>query len=245
MFKLRQVRPSCHGSNDRNISGRILNLENITSYIEIPSSHSIEKKFKLLIDTGADISLIKLHSLCAKIPVNENIKFVLKGVNDTQNPIKTLGTVHIKFHSFSNPIYHFMNIIPTNSTNIPLDGLLGNYFLHNNNPKIDYENNCQDKIIFCLHIPLLDNKIYNLFKLIPLPILIKRSYFSIHPSRPYLAYSINKDHYALLSNFDNCQLIHPEEYICIGSFVLYSNHVDQIYEMSMIHKKDILQTQIL
>ena len=131
----------------------VLRIENDTSYVELPCVESVHS-LKLLIDTGASISLIKFKSVKDIHKINQTIKFTLKGVNDSPNPTETLGAINLQFPTLPRNISHNVNVIPNDQTNIPLDGLLGEDFFKKHKAIIDYEQKIL--IIKGQHIPILD-----------------------------------------------------------------------------------------
>lgn len=54
------------------------------------------------------------------------------------------------------------------------------------------------------YIPLTDNKLFNLYHLLPLPIKSEKGYLSINPSHKYLALSITKTLYSYFSDLLDC-----------------------------------------
>ena len=66
---------------------------------------------------------------------------MLKGINPSSNPTRTLGTVKIVLSFYGIQHEQTMHVIPNILTNVPLDGLLGNDFLSKSNAKIDYKTN--------------------------------------------------------------------------------------------------------
>jgi len=71
-------------------------------------------------------------------------------------------------------------------------------------------------IIFAFKIPLVLKNIYNLFKLIPLPIQHSNSsyYTYIEPSHPYLLLSQNKILYTFLQDIADCREYVKGQYLC-------------------------------
>ncbi|KAL4097215.1 hypothetical protein QTP88_022024 [Uroleucon formosanum] len=88
-----------------------------------------KKIVKLLVDTGADLNLIKLDALHDDIQVSDTKIFMLQGIND--QTVKTMGftmlTV-INRNQFSESEFH---VVPTNFPIIG-DGILGKPFLTEN-----------------------------------------------------------------------------------------------------------------
>lgn len=72
-----------------------------------------------------------------------------------------------------------------------------------------------ERLIFVIEIPLSNPQIYNLYKIIPLPITTTTNTFSfINPSSPYLAMATNKMTYLQLDNLDDCKPITEDDNIC-------------------------------
>lgn len=93
-----------------------------------------------LVDTQADISLVKLSAIQTsfdldnKINTNETIR--IKGI--TQDIINSLGTININFYINNHYIHCLLHVVP-NELNIPVDGILGKDFIKHYKCKIDYE----------------------------------------------------------------------------------------------------------
>lgn len=91
--------------------------------------------YTFLVDSQADISLVKISCLNPNIILNENEKISITGI--TTFSIQTLRTIHtqLTISNFSIPqIFHVVN----DDFNIPSNGILGKDFLKNNKYKIDY-----------------------------------------------------------------------------------------------------------
>lgn len=68
------------------------------NYVEFFSfnSKNVNKKFKLLIDTGASTSLVKANKLKPETYFNSKEKLVLHGLCPN-NPVETVETTNIKY----------------------------------------------------------------------------------------------------------------------------------------------------
>lgn len=93
-----------------------------------------------MIDTGANVSLIKTAKLKqTNLMYNPNDTVILNGLS-TNSPINTLGSVILTPCLNNNHLNIKFQIIKEETTNVPFDGLLGNdYLLTNQQAKIDYE----------------------------------------------------------------------------------------------------------
>lgn len=71
-------------------------------------------------------------------------------------------------------------------------------------------------LIVAIKIPLVHERTYNLYKIIPLPAQHYNSsiYSFINPSYPYLLLSTTKTHYSRLRDISSCKKITEEDYIC-------------------------------
>ena len=73
--------------------------------------------------------------------MDESEIVTLRGVDDSEKPTKTMGKIKLSPILKPNKIIeHKVHIIPSNKTNIPFDGLLGDDFFQNHKAKIDYQN---------------------------------------------------------------------------------------------------------
>lgn len=94
----------------------------------------IEESAKLLIDTGADLNLIKLNSLKDELLVPDTTIYNMQGINDQL--VNTMGSVMLTV--IINDI-EFETEFQVVNTAFPItgDGILGNPFLKNNQMIID------------------------------------------------------------------------------------------------------------
>lgn len=97
-----------------------------------------QNKLILLLDTQADISVLKLSSIELQNPINTAAQVLIKGV--THESIQTVGTLRASL-SFNSLITTMDFHIVPEEFNIPVDGILGRDFLHRHNCIINYNNN--------------------------------------------------------------------------------------------------------
>lgn len=94
-----------------------------------------------LIDTQADISVIKASSICRNFNWKQNINTYdiinIKGI--THDSIRSFGTISINFRINNGTLPCTFHVVPDNF-NIPSDGILGKDFLKNYKCHIDYYN---------------------------------------------------------------------------------------------------------
>jgi transposase InsO family protein len=103
------------------------------------------KPLSLLIDSGASISILQEKSL-DKMPQLENIIVTFTGLGNTTNPMKSLGTIPVKFNDLNHKFHVAADL------DFPYDGIVGNDFLSNSQSKIDFKNNVL--IVNKIKIPL-------------------------------------------------------------------------------------------
>jgi hypothetical protein len=106
--------------------------------IKIPSLDIKDKELHLLLDTGADISLLKECILLQNnLKLNKTCIIELKGIS--KEPVFTKGVCNIPIKLNNNKaITHPFHIVP-DSIPIKSDGLLGRDFLQKYKAKINYE----------------------------------------------------------------------------------------------------------
>lgn len=82
-----------------------------------------------------------------------------------------------------------------------------------------FDNN---KLVFIIQIPLVNDQVFNLYKLHPLPIPVSHLTFAhIIPTFPYLAISTSRINYVQFNDLKECKGLSEEEYIC-NKNVIYS-----------------------
>lgn len=109
---------------------------NYTDFIKI-NCIDTDHSCTLLVDSQADISLIKISSLKPNIILNQNEIINITGI--TSNAVSTLGTICtslIVSNYLIQQIFHVVN----DDFNIPANGILGKDFLKDNKCQINYEN---------------------------------------------------------------------------------------------------------
>lgn len=89
-----------------------------------------------LVDTQADVSIIKNKSLLTNTYYNSSEIIKIKGVTD--GSIASIGTVYAKLYIHNYTVSHKLHIVPE-TFNIPSDGILGKDFLRTFQCKIDYQ----------------------------------------------------------------------------------------------------------
>lgn len=91
-----------------------------------------------LIDTGSDVSLVKLDSLSPQTKVNTDNKIFIRGITGKEEP--TLGSISEGVVVCDNIYTHEFHVIPSA---IPLEtsGIIGKDFLQKYNIGIDFKNN--------------------------------------------------------------------------------------------------------
>jgi hypothetical protein len=96
---------------------------------------SREENLLFLIDTGADISLLKGEKLIDTTEFDPEGSFKVKCVDGS--PIRTHGTLEARIGLDSSSISHNFHLVG-NQVDIPCDGILGRDFFHSTNPIICY-----------------------------------------------------------------------------------------------------------
>lgn len=111
-----------------------LNL-NYSDFITIEHSAStFESSF--LVDTQADISVLKINHINSNIYIDKNEQIDIRGITDMA--IASLGTSEIDLYFPDTTINHKFHIV-SNNFQIPAHGILGKDFLKRFNCQIDYE----------------------------------------------------------------------------------------------------------
>lgn len=91
--------------------------------------------FSFLVDTQADISIIKLDSI-GTLQIDPTEEICIKGI--TNNTIKSIGTVDINLFVGNHVITNKFHVVPNNFS-IPSDGILGKDFIKGLKCNISYE----------------------------------------------------------------------------------------------------------
>lgn len=90
---------------------------------------------QLLIDSQADVSIIKVNDINANINLNNYEQIYLKGITD--QVITSLGTTNMKIKFNDRWVSHKVHVVPE-TFEIPVGGILGKDFLKTFNCNIDY-----------------------------------------------------------------------------------------------------------
>lgn len=90
-----------------------------------------------LVDTQADISIMKYNVLISKLYLNQSEVITIKGI--TEGTIASCGTIIANIFIQGYSIEHKFHIVP-NEFNIPAEGILGKDFLKRFNCIMDYNN---------------------------------------------------------------------------------------------------------
>lgn len=89
-----------------------------------------------MLDTGAEISIIKKQCLKPDIKIDDSFKINIKGVTD--NIIKSYGIIDNELISTDFSIFHEFHVV-SNSFNIPADGIIGKDFIKLNECILNYQ----------------------------------------------------------------------------------------------------------
>ena len=113
--------------------------KNTLDFVEVTSldSKDTNGNLKFLIDTGANVSLIKACKLRPETRFNSQDKLVLHGLSPN-NSVETVGSCCIPLKIHERTILAKFYII-NQATNVPFDGLIGKDILERESATIDYE----------------------------------------------------------------------------------------------------------
>lgn len=131
MSRFKTKRNSCFDRFDNNL---------IFVTLKCSESNSGTNNLILLVDTGANNSIIKAHSLNNQTVFYDSEKLTIKGIDVKTEYTKTCGFTFLNFNVSDNKFTNKFHVINTPS-NIPYDGLLGSDFLKSYNVQINYSNN--------------------------------------------------------------------------------------------------------
>lgn len=106
---------------------------NYTDYVELNTN--LTRNGYFLVDSQADISVIKLNSLVGNFTLDKFEIKEIKGVTD--EPILSLGFIYLEIFVDDLKITHKFHIMP-NYYNIPSDGILGKDFINMYSCILDY-----------------------------------------------------------------------------------------------------------
>ena len=89
--------------------------------------------------------------------------------------------------------------------------------------RLGYRN---QKVIFEISLPIVNDKEYFAYKLIPLPIPYPNqlTYAYIQPNFQYLLVSYNKLQYVQLNSLDECTIVLKDNYLCPVNAIYYANN---------------------
>lgn len=121
--------------------------------------NSKKGSLKLLVDSGASISLIKSSSLIPKTKYFINEIITIRGIdNIKKEPIKTVGYTILELFHNKEPVSHKFHILASKS-NITCDGILGNDFLEKFKVNLNYKDSILEipNSNSIIKIPLLNN----------------------------------------------------------------------------------------
>jgi len=110
-------------------------LKNNHAICEIPQC--IKRKINLLLDTGAELNLIKLNTLQDDVQVSNKKIYNMQGINDKL--VSTLGSTILTVSIDNNETYETEFQVVDSAFPIVGDGILGNPFLKANKIIIDME----------------------------------------------------------------------------------------------------------
>lgn len=119
------------------IDHQILSLNNeMSDFISVSSPQS-RKNLLLLIDTEAQISILKQSLLNENVKIDTNDIISIKGITDERQ--SSLGSVKLTFIFKHLSIVHKVHVVP-NNFQIPAHGIIGKDFLKINKCQINYDN---------------------------------------------------------------------------------------------------------
>lgn len=95
------------------------------------------KPLTFLLDTQADISLVKLSSIYENINLNKFDVINIKGI--TPDQISTHGSIFTNIYSQNYKLSTLLHVVP-DEFDIPVDGILGKNFIKYYNCNIDFSN---------------------------------------------------------------------------------------------------------
>lgn len=124
------------------------------------------RKISLLIDSGADISVIKICNINPQQQIYYSHSVNIKGV--TQNLVKTLGTTRTSIFFGNNALPHEFHVVENNFP-IPADGILGRDFLTRRKCILNYDKwTMHFKSNYCsIEVPMLGGPIPNFVTIPP------------------------------------------------------------------------------
>lgn len=105
----------------------------------------MENKNRFLIDTGAEVTLIKITSLEGETLIYEDKRIKLKGIDKDASPTETIGCTYLTFNIGDKRVYQTLHVVPDNFP-IKCNGVIGSDFLSKTDSIISYKEN---KIRIC------------------------------------------------------------------------------------------------
>lgn len=96
-----------------------------SDFVKIPSNLN-NSVCTFLLDTQAEVSVIKISSLHKKIPIDSSDYIYIKGVTD--HLIRSLGSINVELYFPTQTLCQHLYVVPDNF-NMPSDGILGKNFL--------------------------------------------------------------------------------------------------------------------
>lgn len=100
--------------------------------------HGVPHTFDFLVDTQADISILKQSSILINSTLNTSRIIEIKGI--THDSLRSLGSMEIELLMNEEEIVHEFHVV-TDDFNIDCDGIIGKDFLAAYKCRIDYSNN--------------------------------------------------------------------------------------------------------
>lgn len=91
------------------------------------------------------------------------------------------------------------------------------------------------RLIFIIETPICDSTLFNLYRSLPLPVIMpnSNSYIYIQPSSPYIILSKNKMQYKQIQNLEECITVTKEDFLC-ESHTSYSTLENPICETILL-----------
>ena len=102
----------------------VLSINANAVYVEFVNKRG--KKFLLLVDTGATVSVVKVESIPSQ-KIQTERKILLHGVSG--DPIETCGIVHLNLFSKHFNFSFDFKVLPPDCSSLKVDGILGADFL--------------------------------------------------------------------------------------------------------------------
>lgn len=96
-----------------------------------------DKKLVFLLDTGAEISIIKEQCLKPDVDIDDSRNINIRGITD--NIIKSIGVIDNELFGNNFSLFHDFHVVP-NTFNIPADGIIGKDFIKFYECTLNYQN---------------------------------------------------------------------------------------------------------